>query len=90
MIKFLKQWIAGRQAIRRRWQEDARRLAVTDPVNAYYEAQRRAARSRAQGYASEYWHWAKVASEVARIQPRAAMDFEVVKAIADQENPSRL
>lgn len=89
MIGFLRQWIEHRRAIRRRWQEDARRLAASDPVGAYYEAQRRAARSRAQGNAGEYWHWAKVASEVARIEPRVAMDFEVVKAIADQEATGR-
>lgn len=89
MIELLRQWIEHRRAIRRRWQDDARRLAAVDPVNAYYEAQRRAARSRAQGNAGEYWRWAKVASEVARIEPRAAMDFEVVKAIADQETTGR-
>ncbi|MBP1847537.1 hypothetical protein J2046_005821 [Rhizobium petrolearium] len=89
MIELLRQWIEHRRAIRRRWQEDARRLAGADPINAYYEAQRRASRSRAQGNAGDYWHWAKVASEVARIEPRAAMDFEVVKAIADQETASR-
>ncbi len=89
MIELLRQWIEHRRAIRRRWQDDARRLAAVDPVNAYYEAQRRAARSRAQGNADEYWHWAKVASEVARIEPRAEMDFEVVKAIADQESAGR-
>lgn len=38
-------------------------------------------RSRAHRNAGEHWHWAKVASEVARIEPRAAMDFEVVKAL---------
>lgn len=32
---------------------------------------------------------AKVASEIARIEPRAEMDFEIVKAIADQETTSR-
>lgn len=89
MIAFLRQWIEHRRAIRRRWQEDARRLAAADPVNAYYEAQRRAARSRAQNNAGEYWHWANVASEIARIEPRAEMDFEVVKAIADQESAGR-
>lgn len=66
-----------------------RRLAASDPANAYYEAQRRAARSRSQGNATEYWYWAKVTSEIARIEPRAAMDFEVVKAIADQETAGR-
>ncbi|MES5047223.1 hypothetical protein ABVB72_18280 [Rhizobium nepotum] len=89
VIGFLRQWIEHRRAIRRRWQGDARRLAASDPVNAYYEPQRRAAGSRAQGNAGEYWHWAKVASEVARIEPRAAMHFEVVKAIADQESAGR-
>lgn len=34
-------------------------------------------------------NWAKVASEVARMEPRAEMDFEVVKAIADQERAGR-
>lgn len=89
MIGFLRQWIEHRRELRRRWQEDARQLAAADPVNAYYEAQRRAAHSRARGNAAESWHWAKVASEVARIEPRAAMDFEVVKAIADQEAAGR-
>ena len=89
MIELLRQWIEHRRAIRHRWQEDARRLAAVDPVNAYYEAQRRAARSRARGNAGDYWHWAKVANEVARIEPRAEMDFEVVKAIADQETTGR-
>jgi hypothetical protein len=89
VIGLLRQWIEHRRTIRRRWQADARRLAATDPVGAYYDAQRRAARSRAQGNAGEYRHWAKVASEVARIEPRAEMDFEVVKAIADQERAGR-
>lgn len=85
MIDIVFIWIERRKAMRRRWQEDARNLAATDPVNAYYQAQRLAARHRARGNAAEYWHWAKVAAEVARIEPRADMDFEVVKAIADKE-----
>lgn len=89
MIAFLRQWIEHRRAIRRRWQGDARRLAASDPDNAYYEAQRRAARSRAQGNAGESWHWAKVASEVVRIEPRAEMNFEIVKVIADEEAACR-
>ncbi|MDO6966076.1 hypothetical protein [Rhizobium alvei] len=89
MIGFLRQWIERRRELRRCWQEDAKRLAATDPVGAYYEAQRRAALSRAQGNAGECLHWAKVASEVARIDLRAEMHFEVVKAIADQESAGR-
>ena len=89
MIEFLKRWIEHRRSIRRRWQADARRLAEDDPVGAYYEAQRRALRSRAKGNAREHWHWGKVASEVARIEPRAEMDFKVVRTIADQEDAGR-
>lgn len=89
MIGLLRQWIEHRRELRRRWQEDAKRLAAADPFNAYYEAQRRAARSRARGNAAESWLWAKVVSEVARIEPRAAIDFEVLKAIADQEAAGR-
>lgn len=51
VIGFLRQWIEHRRAIRRRWRADARQLAATDPVGAYYEAQRRAAGSQAQGNA---------------------------------------
>jgi hypothetical protein len=89
MIEFFKQWIELRRALRRRWQTDARVLAEADPIGAYYEAQRRALSSRAQGNAREHWHWAKVASEVACIEPRAQMDFKVVKTIADQEDAGR-
>ncbi|WP_244667907.1 hypothetical protein [Rhizobium sp. P007] len=89
LVGLLRRWIEHRRAIRRGWQADARWLAASDPVGAYYEAQRRAQRSRAQGNSAEYWHWAKVASEVARIEPRAEMDFEVVKAIADEEAARR-
>lgn len=52
---------------------------------AYYEAQRQAARSRAQGDGSGFWHWAKVASEVARLSPVAEMDMKIVQAIVDEE-----
>jgi len=68
---------------------DARRLAEADPIGAYCEAQRRALRSRAKGKAREDWQWTKVASEVARIEPRAEMDFKVVRTIADQEHSGR-
>lgn len=84
LVELLRRWIEHRRAIRHRWRADARWLAASDPVGAYYEAQRKAQRSRAQGHSAEYSHWAKVASEVARIEPRVEMDFEVVKAIADE------
>jgi len=47
--------------------------------------QRRAFRSRSEGDFQDYSHWAKVASEIARIEPRAEMDFAVLKALSDQE-----
>ncbi|HBF28519.1 MAG TPA: hypothetical protein DDW73_02630 [Rhizobium sp.] len=89
MIPFFQRWISHRRAIRLRWQVDARLLAGLDPTGAYYEAQRRALRSRWQGDFHEYWHWAKVASEIARIEPRAEMDFEILKDLADREDAGR-
>lgn len=52
---------------------------------AYYEAQRLAARRRAQADGSGFWHWAKVASEIARLSPVVEMDLKVVQAIVDEE-----
>lgn len=66
-------------------QTDARVLIRQDERKAYYTAQRLAARSRADGNRAEFWHWARVASEVARVSPVAEMDLEIVKAIADEE-----
>ena len=78
-------WVHHRRAIRRRWKADARHLAATDEVNAYYEAQRRAARARHRGDQNEFYHWAKVAAEVARLSPQAEMNIDVVRRIADEE-----
>jgi hypothetical protein len=89
MFRFLYRWLGHRQAIRRRWQSDAKLLAGRDPVRAYYESQRRVFHSRSEGDFHEYWHWAKVASEVARIEPRVEMDFDILKVLSDQEEPGR-
>lgn len=85
MFTAIHRWVQHRNAIRRRWQADARHLAAADEVNAYYEAQRRAARARHHGDRDEFYHWVKVAAEVARISPLAEMDFDVVRRIADEE-----
>ena len=76
--------------IRRRWQAEARALVASDEVNAYYEAQRRAARARLRDDRAEFHHWAKVAAEVARIAPLAEMDIEVVRAIVRDEERHRV
>lgn len=85
MIGMLKSWLERRRAVRRRWQVDARRLVREDERGAYYQAQRLAARARAEGSGGEFANWAKVAAEVARISPRAEMDFATVQAIVDAE-----
>jgi hypothetical protein len=85
MFRRLAAWIEKRRQIRQRWQQDARAMIVKHGHHAYYEAQRLAARCRAQGNGSEFWHWAKVASEVTRLSPDAEMDMKVVQAIADEE-----
>lgn len=81
----IRRWLEHRRAIRRRWQADARRLAAAEEANACYEAQRRAARARVRGEKAEFYHWAKVAAEIARISPRAEMDIEKVTAIVAEE-----
>lgn len=78
-------WLARRRAIRARWQADARDLIRHNERVAYYEAQRRAARARADGDRGEFWHWAKVAAEVARLSPIAEMDQATLEAVVDAE-----
>jgi hypothetical protein len=90
MLSKIRQWLEHRQAIRRRWQADARALVAADEVNAYYEAQRRAARARVRTDKAEFYHWAKVAAEVARIAPLAEMDIDVVRAVVAEEERNRI
>ncbi|NLS26471.1 hypothetical protein S2M10_14540 [Sphingomonas sp. S2M10] len=85
MFRILAAWIEKRRQIRLRWQQDAWVMIERHGRHAYYEAQRLAARSRAMQDRSGFWHWAKVASEVARLSPVAEMDLKVVQAIADEE-----
>lgn len=85
MFGILNSWFERRRAIRRRWQSDAHRLVRNDEEGAYYQAQRLAARARAEGKGGEFAHWAKVAAEVARISPRAEMELAIVQAIVDEE-----
>lgn len=85
VIAFFR-WLERRRDIRRRWQVDACRLIVKDEPHAYYSAQRRAARSRIEGDRAGFWHWAKVASEVARLSTIAEMDRTVPQHIVDDES----
>ena len=75
--------------IRHRWQADARALVAADEAGAYYDAQRQAARARVSGDKAEFYHWAKVAAEVARIAPLAEMDIDVVRAVVAEEERHR-
>lgn len=72
--------------MRSRWQSDACSLVADQPRTSYYEAQRRAAAARRDGDADEFWHWSKVAAEVARICPEADMNLETLKRIVDRES----
>lgn len=89
MLAGIMRWAERGRTIRRRWQADARALAATDDINAYYEAQRRATRDRLRDDRAEFYHWAKVAAEVARIAPLAEMDIEIVRAIVHDEECRR-
>ena len=89
MLSKIRRWVEHRRTIRRRWQADARALVAADEVNAYYEAQRRAARARVRSDRAEFYHWAKVAAEVARIAPLAEMDIDIVRAVVRDEERRR-
>ena len=89
MMRFLTRWLAHRRAIRQRWQAAARLLTISDRVGSYYEAQRRVFHCRCTVDLDEFWHWSKVASEIARIEPRAEMGFAVLEAFSDQEKAGR-
>lgn len=82
MFAAIARWIERRRAIRRRWRADARALIEIDEVNAYYNAQRRAARA-------EFCHWAKVAAEIARIAPLAQMDIDTLRSVVSEEERRR-
>lgn len=56
-----------------------------DQTEAYYAAQRLAARARADSLTGDFLHWTKVAAEVARNSPRANMNLASVQAIIDKE-----
>lgn len=85
MFGAVSRWIDYRRQLRRRWLDDARMLLAVEETNAYYEAQRRATRARLRGDKSEFYHWAKVAAEVARISPQAEMDIAVLRHIVAEE-----
>jgi hypothetical protein len=89
VLSKIRQWLEHRQVIRRRWQADARALVAADEVNAYCEAQRRATRARVRADRAAFYHWAKVAAEVARIAPLAEMDIDVVRAVVSEEERRR-
>jgi len=85
MLGKLRYWIDYRRELRRRWRVDAKRLLAAEETNAYYEAQRRATRARVGRNRSEFYHWAKVAAEVAWLSPQVDMNLTVLKHIVDEE-----
>lgn len=85
MLSFLREWRARRRLRQRRIRVDAQRLSATNAEDAYYEAHRHFAKARTAGDPAAMVHWASVAAEIARIEPRAEMDFGVVLAIDDAE-----
>jgi hypothetical protein len=85
MFGWIKKLVERRRQIQDRCKADARALVSADPIAAYYNAQRMAARCRCAGKTDDFLHWSRVAAEVARIEPRAAMDFKTVQAINDRE-----
>ena len=85
MLEAIKRWVRQRRESRLRWREDALHLLSTEDVGAYYEAQRRATRSRLGGDRGEFFHWVKVAAEVARLSPAVEMDLAVLRDLVAAE-----
>ncbi|MDQ8700600.1 hypothetical protein [Hyphomicrobium sp. LHD-15] len=85
MFGFIQQWLDRRRQLRALWKADARILLRANERTAYYEAQRLVARSRARGDNHGFWHWAKVAAEIARLSDNVEMDLATLKAIAAEE-----
>lgn len=85
MFGTVHKWIEKRRALRRLWQTDAQALIEQDERNAYYTAQRLAARSRARGDHASFFHWAKVAAEVARLSTITEMNYSVIEDIVTEE-----
>ena len=85
MLEAINCWRRQRRARRNRWREDALYLLAAEDAGAYYEAQRRAARSRLGGDREEFFHWVKVAAEVARLSPTVAMDLAVLRDLVAAE-----
>lgn len=56
LASFLTKWLEKRRQIRGLWKADARELIARDERNAYYDAQRLAARSRASGDIAGFVH----------------------------------
>ncbi len=85
MLSLFRSWLQKRRQLRALWKADAQELIARDERNAYYTAQRLAARSRAIGDPNGFLHWAKVAAEVARSSAVAEMDYSVVQSIVREE-----
>ena len=84
MFGAISQWIRRRRAFARLCREDAQRLLTMNPSTAYYDAQRIAARARFSGDGRAFFHWARVAAEIAKVSNNP-MDIEVVQRIVDEE-----
>lgn len=89
MLEAIKIWMRRHHDRRRRWREDVLSLLNAKGNIAYYEAQRWATRSRLAGDRGEFFHWAKVAAEVARLSPEVEMDIAVLRFVVAEEEKRR-
>ena len=89
MLAVITSWIDRHRALRHRWKEDAFRLHAREETNAYYAAQRRATGYRVRGDKAVFYHWVKVAAEIARLSPRVEMDMATLRAIVAEEERLR-
>lgn len=82
MMGWLDRWRKKRLLFK----EEAQCLASMEPVRCYYLAQEAATVARLRGDRASFWHWAKTAAGITRINPRAEMDMaELERPVASAE-----
>jgi hypothetical protein len=77
-------WLRSHRMRRLIVMQSAAELLRKAPATAYYDATRAAARARFSRDTEGFWHWSRVAAEVARLSD-CPMDLDEVKRIVAEE-----
>jgi hypothetical protein len=84
MFDFFKRWLERRRQLKELHRSEALKLIAQSGQNAYYDAQRAAARSRFGGDWEGFTFWVKVSAEISMLS-NCPMEYSVIADIAEQE-----